>query len=251
MSFSFGQFEIIFDLRDADGKPYILIGGQAVNYWAEKFLNAEPELIEWLPFTSSDIDYYGNRDDVSRVAAGLGLPAYFPPGRGVTALSGTVPFKIDGLPAYIEMVRLVPGLASNKIQSWAVAARRGKNEIRVLDPVSLLVCKINLALTVDQKQRRDVEHLRILVICVRAFLRETLQGVTKGELPARGWLGAVERVLKLGESAIGKKAAHKFDLNWTDALPEKEIAASKLPLVGQLRQKRLPQWREKQNQCAR
>lgn len=32
------EFSSVFDLRDSEGKPYLLIGGQAVNYRAERYL---------------------------------------------------------------------------------------------------------------------------------------------------------------------------------------------------------------------
>lgn len=153
MRFSFEQFNDILGVCDATGKPYILIGGQAVFFWASRYVVKEPSLNESRPFTSADIDFQGNREDV----------------------------------------------------------------------------------------------YRIMIICTRAFLRETLRGVTAGKLSARGWLGAVERVLKLAESAIGEKAARRFSLDWRRALPEKEIAAGEQRLVVQLREKRLPQWRGKQN----
>jgi hypothetical protein len=241
MPFSLGQYERVFALRDAAGKPYILIGGQAVNYWAEKFLAEEPDLREWLPFTSRDIDLHGNRDDVARVANALGLPAHFPHRLAGTALAGMVPFKIDGAAADIEFVRLISGVAKNKIESWAITAVRGQKEIRVLDPISLLIGKTNLAAHVDQKGRRDVEHLQILILCTRAFLRETLAGVDTGVLPARGWLGAVERVLKLAESSLGRKAARKLAVSWRMALPEKEIATAEHRLVSRFRRVRLSQ----------
>jgi hypothetical protein len=247
MRFALEQFGPILELRNPTGKPYVLIGGQAVNFWAEAYLTKEPELASSQPFTSEDIDFQGGRDDVLQIAKALGIHAQFPPTAAMTALAGIIPFKIGDVRANIEVVRLIPGLPRNKIDVWAIAAKRGDREIRVLDPISLLICKANLALTVNQNQRRDVEHLRIMIICTRAFLRETLRGVTAGELSARGWLGAVERVLKLAESAIGKKAVRKFSIDWRLALPEKEIASSNQRLVVQLRQKRLPQWRERQS----
>ena len=247
MRFALEQFEAVFAVRNAAGKPYVLIGGQAVNYWAETYLGEEPLLAGWSPFTSEDIDLHGDQDDVARIAKLLGLPAQFPHKIAMTALAGMIPFNIGGTRANIEIVRQVPGLPKNKIDEWSVAVRRGQKELRVLDPISLLIGKANLALTVDQKSRRDVTHLQIMVVCVRAFLRETLRGAEAGELPARGWLGAVERVLKLGESAIGKKAVRKFGVDWRQALPEKEIAASHHKLVVTLREKRLPQWLAKQS----
>ncbi len=38
MGFSLQQFSALFKIRDAAGQPYVLIGGQAVNYWAERYL---------------------------------------------------------------------------------------------------------------------------------------------------------------------------------------------------------------------
>lgn len=49
------QFSAIFDLRNQEGAPYLLIGGQAVNYWAERYRREEPLLENFQPFTSEDI----------------------------------------------------------------------------------------------------------------------------------------------------------------------------------------------------
>ena len=90
-----------------------------------------------------------------------------------------------------------------------------------------------------------MEHLRIMLLCVRAFLRETLRGVEAGTLPARGWLGALERVLKLAESSRGKKAVRTLGVDWTHALPLTEITASGHPVVERFREKRMVQWQAK------
>lgn len=73
VGFSLDQFSEILKVRDATGKPYILIGGQAVNYLAERYLNCEPQLKTLLPFTSADIDFQCTADDVRRIAEQLAL----------------------------------------------------------------------------------------------------------------------------------------------------------------------------------
>jgi len=35
VGFTLRQFSEVFKIRDNEGKPYVLIGGQAVNFWAE------------------------------------------------------------------------------------------------------------------------------------------------------------------------------------------------------------------------
>jgi len=243
--FSLQQFTPVLDLRNADGEPYVIIGGQAVNYWAETYLEKEPGLSQWLPFASKDIDFQGDRDDVLRIAKALGVRAQLPGSREMTALAGIIPFRAGDLRTSIEVVRFFPGMPNAKILKWALTANRSGRRIRVLDPLSLLDSKLRLALKVDQKERRDVEHLRIMLLCVRAFLRETLHGVEASTLAARGWLGAVERVLKLAESTRGKKAVRTLGVDWTQALPLTEIAASDHRAAKRFREKRLVQWQAK------
>jgi len=86
--FTLQQFTEILQVRNPDGVPYVLIGGQAVNYWAEHYLAAEPALQKHVPFTSGDIDFRGNRDDVRHIAGQLELPAVFPDKVSMTALAG-------------------------------------------------------------------------------------------------------------------------------------------------------------------
>ena len=229
----------------------MLIGGQAVNYWAETYLSQEPALAAWLPFTSKDIDFQGGRDDVLKLARALGVRAQLPHRKEMTAFAGGVPFHVGDLATKIEFVRHLPGVENAKIEARAMTAQRDGKELRVLDPISLLSCKLYLALRVDQSNRRDADHARIMIICVRAFLRETLRGVESGELSARGWLAAVERVLKLAESNIGRKTTRELGVDWSQALPLDEIATSSHRAAIQLREKRLPRWKNYGNNTTR
>ncbi|HZI32491.1 MAG TPA: hypothetical protein VFF11_09120 [Candidatus Binatia bacterium] len=251
MAFSLTQFQGVFEILDPAGNPYIIVGGQAVNYWAETYLQSEPELSSFIPFVSKDIDFLGGREDVLKVARHLNLTVKFPHRKMMTAFAGAVLFKVGAASANVEFIRAVPGVSSLEVKKWAVTARSGGKIVRVIDPISLLICKLNLALTVDQSSRRDADHARMLLLCTRAFLRETLHGVEAGELPARGWLGAAERVLKIAESKMGRNTARKLPFQWPKVLPETEIAACKNRLVIRFRQERLTQWLEKIQRPAR
>ncbi|MFM2082192.1 MAG: hypothetical protein RL380_883 [Verrucomicrobiota bacterium] len=245
MRFAIEQFDAVFAVRDGSGNPYLLIGGQAVYFWASRYAAEESSLEQWRPFTSADIDFRGSREDVVNIARQLGRAPKFPHRIERTALSGIIPFTIADVSVVIEVVRSVPGVKSEAAAKLGIEREFLGKLIRVLDPISLLCGKAYLALKVNQKERRDVEHLQIMVVCARAFLREVLRGVEAGELVGRGWLAAVERVLKLAESATGRKAARKFGVDWQQTLPEKEITASKHRLVVSFREKRLAQWRKK------
>lgn len=237
--FTLQQFAEILQIRNHDGRPYILIGGQAVNYWAGRYLASEVGLKKHIPFTSEDIDFCGKRDDVRHVAGQLNSVAVYPHKIAMTALSGVIPVRIGEVNTNVEIVRSVPGIAATTIEALAVELEWSGNTIRVLDPISLLVCKVELALTVSQQKRQDVEHLRILFLCVRGFLREWLREVEAERLPAKGWLGAVNRLFKLAKSTHGKKAAKKFGMEWRDILPLEEIALATDSKISTFREKKI------------
>jgi hypothetical protein len=129
--FSLQQFTALLNLRNAEGKPYVIIGGQAVGFWAETYLKEEPELARWLPFTSKDIDFHGGRSDVLRIAKDLGVRAQLPHSREMSALAGIVPLKIGGMRTTVELLRSFPGMPTTKIQQWALSATSVGKEVRV------------------------------------------------------------------------------------------------------------------------
>jgi hypothetical protein len=245
MAFSLEQFGPVLDLRDRNGNPYLLIGGQAVCFWATRYLTEEDSLQQWIPFVSKDIDFQGGRDDLIRFAKQLGVVARFPHKKEMTAWAGAAVIKVAGGAASVDFVRQMPGVKLTQALRFALERDFQGYRLRVLDPITLLSCKVSLALKVNQDRRRDADHARIMVVCVRAFLREILRGVESGELPQRGWLSAVERVLKLAEVNLGKKATKELGIDWSQALPLFEIAISSHRAVIQLREKRLPQWAAK------
>jgi hypothetical protein len=237
--FTLHQFSGVFQIRNADGLPYVLVGGQAVNYWAERYLAKEPELGKHVPFTSGDIDFRGNRDDVLHIAGQLKLEPVFPQKVTMSALAGAIPLQISKLPSNIEIVRLIPGVSISTVDTMAIGAELSGQQIRVLDPISLLLCKVNLALTVPQESRQDVGHLKILIYCVRGFLRDALREVDRGNAPAKGWLGAVNKLIKLAKSTHGRKAAKRFEIRWSEVLPLAEIGRCKNEKIVSFREMQL------------
>ena len=237
--FTLQQFSEVLQIRNPAGIPYLLIGGQAVNYWAGRYLAIESDLQKHIPFTSEDIDFCGNREDVRHIAGQLKLVPAFPHKVAMTALAGAIPVRIGDAVTSIEIVRSMPGVTASIAETLAVELEWSGNAIRVLDPISLLICKVELALTVSQQKRQDVEHLKILFFCVRGFLREWLQEVEGGRIPAKGWLGAVNRLLKMSKSTHGRKAAAKFGLTWREIFPLAEIAKASNQKILLFREKQL------------
>lgn len=246
VGFSLQQLTEALRLRDANGRPYVLIGGQAVNYWAERYLSREPQLELLQPFTSEDIDFKGTSEDVKRIARQLDATPAYPRKVEMTALAGIIPCRIGDSKSSIEVVRRLPGVPGS-VDELAIQAEWNGEIIRALDPVSLLACKLELAATLSQKQRQDVAHLRILLPCVRSFLEEFLEQVESGQLPARGWLGAANQVLKLTTTRRARKIAGEHQINWLEILPMAAIASSRNEKIRKFQKQQLEQsfWKSK------
>ncbi len=230
VGFSLHQFSEVFNVRDASGQPYVLIGGQAINYWAERYLLLEPELESLQPFTSEDIDFKGGTEDVQRIARQLKLTPVYPPKVQMTALAGAIPFQIGGLKSNIELVRRVVGV-SGSVDALAIRVEWNGKTLRVLDPISLLGCKLELAASVPQENRRDVLQLRTVIPCVRAFLIEFLQQVERGEIPARHWLHAANHVLRLTATKHARALGKRHQIDWTRILPLTAVTKCRDPKI--------------------
>src|SRR5436190_19769440 len=55
----FADYLEIFHDLDSAGSSATIVGGQAVNFWAELFQADEPEILNFRPFTSTDLDLVG------------------------------------------------------------------------------------------------------------------------------------------------------------------------------------------------
>jgi hypothetical protein len=177
------QFDRVLALRNRDGLPYLLIGGQAVNFWAGLYAIRESALAELKPFTSEDIDFKGGRADVEHIAAQLKLRAVLPGKIGMTALAGSIPFTWGDIESNIEVVRVVPGAPQN-LESRAIQVEANGQTLRVMDPVSLFVSKLELCSTVSQENRQDIRHLRACLKTQRGPAAREFGGGQGGEAGA-------------------------------------------------------------------
>ncbi len=99
-------------------KDCSLIGGQAVALWAERYglRGDNGEAV-----TSADIDFWGSRGDLIRMAKALQRKAVFPHEYEMTVWVGAIPLRIHGRNTLVEFLHTVPGLLLRKIRHSANA----------------------------------------------------------------------------------------------------------------------------------
>lgn len=245
---SFGEMKRLFEVLERLGHPCVLIGGQAVSYWARRYVDESPALAQMeriVPFVSKDVDFQGCREACLAFARALGCRASVPGLRESfgSLLAGKFAVSVGGHFVEIEVLRKVPGLTEVEVAQLSVLDRVGGYGVRVLNPAALIVAKAWNVANLPQEERWDAEQLYIMVPVVRLFLGQLLAEAGDNQRRLRGWLRLIKRLLALTEKPVGRKAARNSGLDWTQIIPCDVLAGGTLPEVIRLRDTRLPRWR--------
>lgn len=167
----------------------VLVGGQAVNFWAEYYGDRAPALAENAPYTSKDIDFAGGPQDVEAIAARVRGRAWLTPPFDPSPNAGVVSFPgPSGEEQQIDILRVVHGLNLTEVDALARPIEETSDgttvRFRVMHPVHCLESRAsNVAELPDYNTPQAVNQLRASVICAREFLREILAaGATRATL---------------------------------------------------------------------
>jgi hypothetical protein len=214
-----------------DGCPFIVVGGQAANYWANLYLEREPRLRAQLPFTSKDLDVIGSRESAVRVARTLGWQ-FSPPVVGGGPVQGVVSSGVLPKPLTVEFLSEIKGVPPDVIRDFARENTIRSEDsdrlvpVRVLDPAMLLYGKVRNAVDIGQdapeKPRQDVKHVAMLSLCVPHFLAD-VHGQVAGEAERKESLGKyVTLLVALKHSYSGRQfeARHPGVIQWRELVPE-------------------------------
>jgi hypothetical protein len=227
------ELDVFLDVlaqSDDEGRPFILVGGQAVNYWANLYLPREPRLRSYLPFTSKDLDVIGTEASAKRVAQALGWQ-YSPPVVGGGPVQGVISSPSTDHPLRVEFLSEIKGVPSQTIHQFArentFRPEGGERlmAVRVLDPVLLLHGKIRNAVDIEQAQpekpRQDIKHVAMLSLCVPLFLEDVriqLPDAAKQREALENYVRALA-ALKNNYSGRQFEAQHPGVIRWAELIP--------------------------------
>jgi len=97
-----------------------VVGGQALNLWAERYAPGWPDLIAYGPFTSKDLDYFGYQKAARKLAVALGGRMVVPRPEDHTPNTALVIAAIDGREIEIDFLSNVMGVRANALERDAV-----------------------------------------------------------------------------------------------------------------------------------
>lgn len=209
--------EIVYRLASiltlSDGA--FIVGGQALNIWAERY-SAVAELADFGPYTSKDIDYFGQRDAAAKLAEAIGGRLRIPQMDDATPQSAIVEATIDGHEIEIDFLTHVLGVEDAGLKKAAVniilqvKTAEGIDALKVpiMHPFHCLQSRVANVVTLHRKQDVARRQLEASPIVLREYIAEML---VIGD--HREATDTLERIFEYLRSDVVGKGAHKIMKN--------------------------------------
>jgi len=215
----------------------VLVGGQAVNFWAGMYEQTTPELADNGPYTSKDIDFAGSKEAVKECAARLGGTAKLATLDDMnTPSTGLVLFvDEDGHKRQIDFLGIVAGVDENTLFATSILATvldedgQPAGSFRVMHPDQCLRSRLYNVANLGYGHAHGLNQLRAAILCAREFSREH-------HVAPRDLLKFNEQIIRMACWGDGVRVyiRHGIDLMTAvidaDSLPER-FRTLRLPLA--------------------
>ncbi|MCX6955844.1 MAG: hypothetical protein NTV51_27180 [Verrucomicrobia bacterium] len=199
----------------------LIVGGQAVNLWAEIYSSTEPELGQFEPFTSKDADIHGDRALAEILYRRSGWCCRFfdePRQPAVAILTKSNAATTTELK--IEVLRSVYGLNHDDLSRNQVREMRPGELYRLPDPFVMLKAKLaNVAQLSVEKRPQDLKHVRMLIPISRAYFLEMHAAIGRPDMSERNFLGAVAYATEIVTSTHGRTVSQRHGLDLLAIFP--------------------------------
>lgn len=217
----------------------VIVGGQAVNFWADRYAPEEPKLHLYRPFTSRDLDLLASIANAYRLASEARSVIEKPRHRTASPVLANVEVKTGEVVRSVQFLKSIRGVTNREIDDSAVQFKVGDVQISVADPITMLKSKVHNLVELDQRGRNDRNHVEILQLCVPLFLERQLTAAEETDAAARECLRNMQRVLELNRSAIAKQIC-EFD--WKALIPLKRLNEARNRRLKNFREQQLQRW---------
>ena len=230
---------IFLKLKELD-LDIVLVGGQAVNYWANYYQRRCPQLNQYIPYSSEDIDFFGGRLEAQIAHQALGGEINIAKDFSPSPNSGVllVPYQNSSL--RIDFLASVYGLSDADIIKYAVPIVGIElmlgADFKVISPLLCLEGKLKSLMGLPQQGRQDLKHLQMSILIAREFIAEIVQDGS-----VRLGLNLIERLARNSISDAGLQAWYQHGIDTIDAIPLNIIEETKDSKLRKFIEVRYPQ----------
>lgn len=218
------DFAAIFEAISRQKEPVVLVGGHAVNVWALSYQDRiGSELAPMRPLTSGDMDLYATRNTLMGLHEALGGKLILSGPREIT--DGTLIIGVEPETRELDVLRSVHGIPKIEAQD-TISLEVCGHVVPVLFPHLLMQAKLANAARLDQKDRQDVKHVKIMGLVLREFLRDVV--MTASPENEKAALVLMRRTVEILTSKDARDFARRHGARLSDIVPTSEMKTSLL-----------------------
>ncbi len=212
------------DILAACGAEALLVGGQALAFWASHYDVERPE--ELVAQITSDVDFVGPGAVAADLGKQLGWKVFLPTLDEATSQTGKVSKTLpDGGVKQIDFLSGVVGLDTTAIEKRAAESTwpGSKVKVRVMHPLDVLMSRIkNLEVLADKRNAAGVAQAHLAVRVAAAFIAQLAKEGNQGRL-----LDAIERVVDIARDQGALKIYSRYGVDPLRAIPVADVKSPK------------------------
>jgi hypothetical protein len=197
----------------------LLVGGQALAFWAEYLQVRLPELLA--SGVTADADFIGSAAMATRLGKSLGWKVWVPQPDDATPQTGKVTHRLrDGTVKQVDFLSGIAGIETRNLMRRAVGIDvPGIGHLRVIHPLDVLNSRIqNLHLLSVKRNPAGISQARLAVGVMRAFVAREVR--ERGE---RTGLKLLERLAEMAATSAAIWVFDNFGIDPLHAVPLEEF----------------------------
>ncbi len=233
--------EDIYPLLEAvpNSEKITLVGGQALNFWAEMYFSNDIELHEtYGPFISKDVDFIGGRDAVLECAKAWGGEARFPEPFDPSPNSGLVIIPFDEKNRLIvDFLIAVHGIENSTLKRQRLKMHYKETILFVAHPLHCLQSRVSNVIGLNRDSVYSMNQLKTGIAVMNKRFIKLLDAGRR-----RQALKEIEQLFNIAcHSMLGLPLLVDYRIDLIESIPRDER-------LGQaFIERRLPQMRRKLN----
>lgn len=197
----------------------LIVGGQAVNIWAEYFAPRNVRVNAQRPFVSKDADIFGDRAMAQKLADAAGWEIKFFHEPRTIAIAALIKRRLDAETLTVEVLREVRGLTRKELSDADLVELRPGQIYRIPSPVRLLKAKLANLREIKPTRVQDIHHARLLVSLAHDYLTDMHARVAEKHLTERALVNALHELRDVIATKGARKLASEHQLDLASALP--------------------------------
>lgn len=208
-------------LEAATKAGFILVGGQAVNSWSQKFHYPGNEPWKTLsPFTSEDVDCYAVKRSLpvfiqELESKGFSVSVMLPDNERESIYNvALVEIAGQGLDIGINCLRDVIGVSAQELKDTAQRLAVAGTTLLAMHPLLCVESKTHNLIRLDQAERQDEKPLRLSIANLNLHLKETAETASFSTSQQ-----IAHRIRELAFSSSGTWIFRNYTVNFFDSLP--------------------------------